>query len=207
MCVYVCVCVCVLSLSLSHAHKHKHTHTHTHTSGPNEGQLADWGASVPCQAGLEADEAIEFLVPVRSGVHIVQVSIYNSEHPDVDYWRRVQQVFEVLSPDVERRILRYREENANLSVPQNRGSIINKIIAARGYRSYLEVGTRFGENYNSVRCQRKESVDPVCVCARARARARAHTHMCASRVWVRASIQEIGSDTIVYTVKCAWQTA
>ena len=103
---------------------------------------------------------------MRSGVHIVQVSIYNEELPDVDYWRRVQQVFEVLSPDEEHRIRRYREENANLSVPQNRGSIINKIIAARGYRSYLEVGTRFGENYNSVRCQRKESVDPVCVSAR-----------------------------------------
>ena len=61
---------------------------------------------MPCQAGLEADEAHEFQVPMRTGVHIVQVSIYNEEHPELDYWRRAQQVFEVLPPDDERRILR-----------------------------------------------------------------------------------------------------
>lgn len=42
-----------------------------------------------------------------------------------------------------------------------RTGIINRMIARRGYRSYLEIGLGNGQHFNSVQCVEKESVDPV----------------------------------------------
>ncbi len=44
--------------------------------------------------------------------------------------------------------------------PATRTSIINRMIARQGYRSYLEIGLGNGEHFDKVRCAEKESVDP-----------------------------------------------
>lgn len=42
----------------------------------------------------------------------------------------------------------------------NRTSLINHLVNQFGYKSYLEIGVRFGGNYNSINCQEKVGVDP-----------------------------------------------
>ncbi len=41
-----------------------------------------------------------------------------------------------------------------------RTEIINAYIKKYGFKSYLEIGVRIGENYNSVKCDYKVGVDP-----------------------------------------------
>lgn len=126
--------------------------------GPrSDGRCAEWAASVPCNA----NDAHEFEVPVCPGVHIIQVVAYNDEYAELGLERRDVRVFEVMSADEERRLVRYRrEESGNQNIPYNRANIINRIIAARQYQSYLEVGVRSGITFRSVSCAHKESVDP-----------------------------------------------
>jgi hypothetical protein len=42
-----------------------------------------------------------------------------------------------------------------------RYDILNKIIAIKGYKSYLEVGVRGGECFQKIACENKTGVDPV----------------------------------------------
>lgn len=42
-----------------------------------------------------------------------------------------------------------------------RYDIINKIIAAKGYKNYLEIGVRGGECFRKIACENKSGVDPV----------------------------------------------
>lgn len=42
-----------------------------------------------------------------------------------------------------------------------RYDIINKIIAAKGYKNYLEIGVRDGECFQKIVCENKSGVDPV----------------------------------------------
>lgn len=42
----------------------------------------------------------------------------------------------------------------------NHTELINYIIEKKGYKSYLEIGSQFGKNFNAINCRFKESVDP-----------------------------------------------
>jgi hypothetical protein len=42
-----------------------------------------------------------------------------------------------------------------------RYDIINKIIAAKGYKNYLEIGVRDGECFKKIICENKTGVDPI----------------------------------------------
>lgn len=130
----------------------------SHECGPrSDGRCAEWASSVPCNA----NEAHEFEVPVCPGVHIIQVDVYNDEYAELGLERRDVRIFEVMSADEKGRLVRYRrEESGNQNIPYNRANIINRIIAARQYQSYLEVGVRSGITFRSVSCAHKESVDP-----------------------------------------------
>ena len=38
--------------------------------------------------------------------------------------------------------------------------IINHIIEKKGYKSYLEIGTQSGNNFDAIKCEKKTGVDP-----------------------------------------------
>lgn len=42
----------------------------------------------------------------------------------------------------------------------NRTDIINSLIKTFGYRTYLEIGTQEGKNYDQIKCKDKTGVDP-----------------------------------------------
>ena len=41
-----------------------------------------------------------------------------------------------------------------------RTDALNHVIAAKGYKSYLEIGVQHGENFSAIRCESKIGVDP-----------------------------------------------
>ena len=143
--------------------------THSDASTADEGMAGSWGqegsgninnmGECPEFAAEFActDLARDWNVSVCAGIHYVGVQVV----VDGASVRFVSRLFEVLSQDDKHRLDRFRTEWGSTTNAGNRASVMNRLIAQRQYRSYLEIGTELGHNFLRILCEHKESNDIV----------------------------------------------